>query len=233
MKTYPMKKALSEIFSAGLSNARLEVEYNNETIFTSDSVFYELCKYTDYKIGVSEIFTASTAHFITLYNDYRANVKAQLYREWKALQAEYDPVSNYDMTESAHDGKKLSKQTDTATPFGGTETTINRYGIDSGDNGEPYDKTTIKPLADTKTETTKEYTGDKSIIDNEGNTLSGYHETNDHFLQRKGNIGTTLASDMVEAEAALREKYNDLLLRYVKEFINRYCFYVGGESCDY
>lgn len=228
MKTYPMKTALADIFSAGLSNARLEVEYNNETIFSSDSIFYELCKYTDYQIGVSEIFSASTAHFITLYNDYRANVKAQLYREWTALKAEYDPVSNYDMTESAHDGRKLSKQTDKATPHGGTETTINRYGIDSDADGEPYDKTTVKPLANTDTTTTKEYTSDKSIVDNEGNALTGYHETNDHYLQRKGNIGTTLASDMVEAEAALREKYNDLLLRYVKGFIDRYCFYVGG-----
>ena len=228
MKTFPMRTALAEIFQAGLSNARFEVAYNNETIFTSDSVFYELCKYTDYLIGVSEIFTPSTAHFITLYSDYRANVKAQLYREWQALNANYDPVSNYDMTESSHDGRKLSKETVTATPTGGTQTEINRFGIDSGADGAPYDKTTVTPLEGTKTETEKEYTSDKTITDNDGNTLSGYHEANDHYLKRKGNIGTTLASDMVSAEAELREKYNDLLLRYVKGFIDRYCFYVGG-----
>ena len=230
MKTYPMKTALHDIFQAGLSNAHFEVTYNNETIFASDSIFYELCKYTDYQIGVCEIFTASTAHFITLWADYRDNTKAQLYRMWKAIAEQYNPVSNYDMTETASEGKAFSKETDTTTPTGGMQTTVNRFGIDSGETGAPYDYTVTEPTNGAKSETEKTFANDKSIKDNDGNTVTGFHEATTHFLKRSGNIGTTLASDMLSAEMSVRKEYMDLLMWYVKEFINRYCFYVGGDN---
>lgn len=231
MQTFPMKTALNEIFQAGLENARLEVAFNGETIFNSVSVFHEMTKYTDYKIGVSEIFTASTAYFISLWSEYRENTKAQLYRAWKALQAEYDPISNYDMREQSSDGRKDGKETEKNTPHGGSQTTVNRFGIDSGTNGEPFDKTTLQPLDGTYTETEKEKTHDKTITDNDGQTVSGYAETNDHYMTRSGNIGVTTSQQMLNEEIKVRQ--TDLLKNYVSEFIARYCYYVGGAPHDY
>lgn len=231
MKVLPMKTALNEIFQAGLENARLEVTFNGETIFNSNSVFHEMCKYTDYKIGVSEIFTASTAYFISLWAEYRENTKAQLYRAWKAMQAEYDPISNYDMREQSSDGRKAGKETETNTPHGGSQTTVNRYGIDSGADGEPFDKTTLQPLAGTYTETEKEKTHDKTITDNDGQSVSGYADTNDHYMTRSGNIGVTTSQQMLNEEIKVRQ--TDLLKNYVSEFIARYCYFVGGVPHDY
>lgn len=232
MKTLKLSEVLKAIYDAGLENARFELTYNNETIFTSNQVFYEIAdRYSSYKMSVSELFQPTAAYFIGVYSEYREAVKQNMYKAWKALTADYDPVSNYDMTEQEHDGKKLSTVTDTMTPSGGTETTVNRYGIDSGAAGEPYDKQTVQPLTGTKTENKREFTSDKTIPDNDGNTLTGYHDANDRYLQRKGNIGVTLASDMVTAEVRLRMQ-NDLLQMYVKEFIDRYCFTTGGEDIE-
>lgn len=226
MPTMKLLKALNEIYEAGLSNARLEVTYNDETIFTSDQVFYEFAdNYSTYKVCISDIFQPTTAAFIALYSRYRDNTKAQLYRAWKALQAEYDPLSNYDMTETGADGKKLSMQT--ITPYGGTEstTTTKRTGLNSTDPGEVADTVTTenKPIIGAKTETN--YENDKSV-DFDGTTHTGYHEGNEHFLKRSGNVGVTSNVQLLTGELELRKR--DLLREWVKEFIDRYCYCVGG-----
>lgn len=232
MKTIRMKKVLNDIFQAGLANARLEVSVTVDgqtvNIFTSDQVFYELANnYSGYTACISEIFTPSTAAFIALYSDYRANTKAQLYRAWAALQAEYNPVNNYDMVETGADGRKLD--TDTVTPSGGTQTRTYRAGLNSTGDGVQADFVEVTPKEGAQTQTTH---GNTKTADFDGTTHSGYYEAKEHFFKRSGNIGVTESSTMVLHEVELRKI--DLLREWVKGFIDRYCFVVGGEmyECD-
>lgn len=161
MKTLNMKTALREIYLAGLENARFEVSItvDGQTVnmYTSNQVFYELANnYDTYKVCISEIFAPTTAAFIALYNEYRENTKNQLYRAWKALQAEYDPISNYGMTETGVDGRKLDS--DTVTPTGGTQTKTYRAGLNSVGDGVQADFVEMTPKSDAKTETTHGHT---------------------------------------------------------------------------
>lgn len=222
-----LKTALSDIYDAGLENARFEVKHDQETIFTSDQIFYEFAdNYTEFILSCG-LFTPSAAAFIAIWRRYVTNTVDQLYRMWSALREEYDPITNYDMLEIGADGKRLSKETDTITPHGGTqsETTLDRYGVNSGTDGAPADKTTTKvqpiPGTQTKTETEREYLNNQSM-DFDGETKTGYHDAAEHYLKRTGNIGVQTAADMLLREQDVR--LIDLLHDYVKRFVDRYCF---------
>ena len=168
MKILTMETVLEYIETQGLENVNLKVEYLSETIFTTAQIYNELrYNYWTYKIPLSDLYTANAGYFIGLWQEYVSNTKQQLYRALEALTADYDPVSNYDMKEQRADGVRLSKETDTTTPSGGTkvEQSLNRYGIDSGTDGAPYDKSETKttPLTGTKTETERSYANDTHL----------------------------------------------------------------------
>lgn len=230
MKTLKLKTALNEIYQAGLENSRFEVKVTVDgqevTIFTSDQVFYEFANnYDTYTVCISEIFQPTTAAFIALYSDYRANTKMQLYRAFAALNAEYNPVNNYDMIEQSADGRKLDKET--VTPTGGTESKQKTYrsGLNSTGDGVQADFIEVenKPKTGAKTETSRANTETMTF---DGTTLSGYHEATEHYMKRSGNIGVTESSAMVTHELELRKR--DLLREWIKEFIDRYCYTIGG-----
>lgn len=224
--TLEIQKVLEYIQAQGFENVNLQVVYNGETLYTTAQIFNEFAhNYCTYKIPHSPIFPNTAGYFIALWQEYVNNTKYNLHRTLDAMQREYDPIANYDMTESGADGKRLSKET--TTPYGGTETTstVNRYGVNSGDNGQPFDKTTVqsKPLANAKTEHT--YENDKSISF-DGTTHTGYHEGNEHFLKRSGNVGVTTNSQLLTGEIEVRK--HDILREYVKAFIDRYAYCLGG-----
>ena len=226
MKTLNLRTALREIYLAGLENARFEVQVTVDgqtiTLYTSNQVFYELANnYDTYKVCISDIFAPTTAAFVNLYNDYRENTKMQLYRAWAALQAEYDPISNYDMTETGADGRKLDS--DTVTPTGGTKTKTYRAGLNSTGDGVQADFVEVTPKDGAQTQTTH---GNTKTADFDGTTHSGSYEAKEHFIKRSGNIGVTTAAQMIQGELDIRAR--DLLREWVKEFIDRYCYMVGG-----
>lgn len=223
-----METVLKYIETQGLENVNLKVVYDNEELYTTAQVFNEFrFNYSTYKIPVSLIDTVSAGYFIQLWQEYVNNTKENLYRAMQAMRAEYDPISNYDMTEQAADGRRLSKETDKSTPHGGTQTSTNRYGVDSGATGQPYDTVTTQPIPgyETYTENTREFKMDQSM-DFDGTTLTGYHDAAEHYLKRSGNIGVTTAAQMIEGELSVRK--HDLLREYVKAFIDRYAYTVGG-----
>ena len=228
MKVLKLETVFEYIETQGIENVNLQVVIDNTTVYTNAQIYNEFrFNYWDYKIPLSDLYTNNAGYFVQLWQEYVNNTKAQLGRALAAMAAKYDPVSNYDMKEQSADGRKISTETDTTTPTGGSKTTVNRFGIDSDENGAAYDVTKIEPLKDTQTATTKAMTGDKTITDNDGNTLTGYHEAHDHFLQRSGNIGVTTAQQMITEELRLRKE--DLLRSYVKTFIDRHAYTIGGE----
>lgn len=213
-------------------NNRFELAYDGHVMYSRDLVL-SLMEYnwSSWDFVVSSVFQASTAYFAAVWSDYKAETIEQLYRAWTALQAEYDPISNYDMTETAADGKRLDKSTDTTTPSGGTETSTKTYraGLNSVDDGVQADyidsKTT--PLDYTQTETVTEHDNTQSMTF-DGSTKTGYHEASEHYLKRSGNIGVTTAAQMIEGELDIRAR--SLVYEYLQRFFDRYAFSVGGDG---
>lgn len=206
-----------------------KLSFGSDNMYTSLDTMNEIeMNYSSWCVTIQTGVTANVSAFSAIWVHYRNTTLQQLHRAWKGIMAEYDPVSNYDMVEQSSDGRKLSKETDTMTPTGGTKTTVNRFGIDSGASGEPYDVTETTPLTGAKTETERSFAGDKTITDNSGNTLSGYHEAQDHFMKRSGNIGVKTAAEMLLTELELRKV--NLLQDYIKTFFDRFGFAVGGDD---
>lgn len=226
MKVLTMTRILEYIQTQGLENVNLKVEYQNNIIFTTAQIFNEFAfNYSSYKIPLADIFANNAGYFVQLWQEYVNNTVYNLFRAVSAMQKEYDPIANYDMTETGADGTKLSKET--TTPHGGTITTseVNRYGVDSGTDGQPYDKTTVKSEPLTGANTEREYANNMSVTF-ESTTHSGYHEGKEHFVKRSGNVGVTTNAQLLTGEIDVRK--HDLLREYVKTFIDRYAYCVGG-----
>lgn len=213
-------------------NNRFELAYDGHVMYSRDMVL-SLMEYnwSSWTFVVSSVMQPTTAYFAAVWTDYKAETIEQLYRAWTALQAEYDPISNYDMTETAADGKRLDKSTDTTTPSGGTKTETRTYraGLNSVDDGVQADYIDSKaiPLDDTQTETVTEH-GNTQSMTFDSSTLTGYHEANEHYLKRSGNIGVTTAAQMIEGELDVRAR--SLVYEYLQRFFDRYAFSVGGDD---
>lgn len=201
-------------------------------IFPAINVMAEIdFNYGSWLITVGPGQTANVGHFIALWTHYKNTTGAQLARLYEAITADYDPISNYDLTEQAADGRKLDKSKDTTTPYGGTQTTTKTYraGLNSTGDGADADfvDQNSTPLTGAKTETEAQHDNTLSMsID--GTTHTGYHDATEHFLRRYGNVGVTTNAQMITGEIELR-KYN-LLQQYVRTFFDTYAFCVGGDD---
>ena len=181
---------------------------------------------------------------------YNGMYKGDLDKALKALDADYDPISNYDMTEAGADGERKAKTTNTTTPHGKitteteitgtmqTDTTLFKSGLDSSGDGVQTDKSsTVETPTSRKTTTDTSYAaGTDSVItqqsDNDktataaGTTLTGLDTGREHILTRKGNIGVTTSQQMIQSEIELRKQ--DVILWYIRRFIDYSCILVEG-----
>lgn len=179
-----------------------------------------------------------------------------LVRAYEALYSTYDPITNYNMTEEALDGRKLDSTTETTTPTGKTTTTtktegklkdtenVYKTGVGSGGTETLTDKIeTVSESGDAGGTNPRVITSDIQYAagtkterkDTPANTQSGvfgsdtrtgYHEANEHLLSRKGNIGVTTTQQMIESELDLRKQ--NLLQDFIRQFVDTHCYYVGG-----
>lgn len=148
-----------------------------------------------------------------------------LRRAYQALQAEYDPISNYDMKEEGADGRRKDQQSTSNTTTGTSTTTSSAYKTGFGSVAETLtDKVTNSQTAYPSVTVTETPTNTQSIS-YDGDTKTGYHEGTEHFLKRSGNIGVTTSQQMIESEIQLRKA--DLLRDYVTAFMRSVAFYRG------
>lgn len=164
-------------------------------------------------------------------------------RQLEALALDYNPITNYDLTEQGADGSRAAKTTTTATPSGtmsvasvhtGTDTTTdNRYGFDSG-APVPADKSELQhgeTVTDTtsftgyKTETVTEQAHNQSMSLPDGTTGSGYDQASEHYLRRYGNIGVQTAADILSGELAIRT--HDIAAEWLQRFGREHFVYWG------
>ena len=195
-------------------------------VFTSSDVINEIdFNYSGWEITVNPGHTADVGFFIDVWTHYKSTTEYQLKRIYDSLHLYYDPITNYELWEESADGRKLSKETDTTTPTGGVQSTSYRYGIDTPADGAPSDRMHSVPDTGAKTETTREYQNNQTLIFDEI-THAGYHDANEHFLKRRGNIGVQTPADMLLREKDVR-KIN-LLKTWIHEFFSTYGFCIGG-----
>lgn len=110
----------------------LQVTHGSTVIFTHNQVWFELNqKYTEWGF-LKNPNSNGMSVFLALYTNFVANMGGQLWRMYDAITREYNPLNNYDMTESGGDGRKQSKKTVTDTSdnvngarLGGVTTTKN------------------------------------------------------------------------------------------------------------
>lgn len=229
-----LKEVLKQILTdhtADPTFTPLEVVYQGNTLYEHSQIFDQFAyNYSAYSVTVSDIYQPTTAFFCNLWLSYVNETAAQLKRQMDAMAAEYDPISNYDLTEHAADGEKLDKETETSTPTGGTQTVSNAKlaGLNSTGEGAQRDNdvTTVTPLAGSKTELERQ-PANTLTGSFEDQTLTG-HRITEHYLKRSGNIGVTTNAQMLQQEIEVRKL--SLLRMYVNDFVQRYCFLVWGDD---
>lgn len=227
------KYRLYDIFQLWIDEevSSLGVTVDSEEIFSNTEVLTEL-------VSKYSLFYWQTPareygiEFLDLWHHYVAVMGDQLKKLYDAFIADYNPISNYDMTEEGLDGTRRDGTTTTNTPTGtqSTTTDTNRYAIDSDAGGEPSDKTTTTTSYTDRTDTRTETPSNTQSGAFDGNTLTNYHEAKEHYFKRSGNIGTTTVPDMLEKELKIRKK--NLLTDFCAGFIEQHCYYCGSEVYD-
>ena len=203
------------------------ISVDGTALYTSAEVLLLMIdRYSDYIYSVSDIFASTAGSYLSdQWKKYVSRMGSNLLRAYLALYSDYNPISNYDMTEQGADGKKIDSTTVETTPTGTTTNTteLSKAGLDSS-----------VPVLSDKTETTVSFTDAKSTTtDTPSNTqtvsfgddtLAG-HEVTEHRLSRSGNIGVTTSQQMIQSEIELRR--TDLLSEFVGAFARQVFYYVG------
>lgn len=158
-----------------------------------------------------------------------------LKRQWEIQKSEYNPLNNYDMSETysgANSGTNSNTTThNSTTTNSGTDTTHTNTdittetgangssvvehdinGFNSSGGGVPADSTTTRDKTTTTGTGTNNYSAVEhghTITDSGGVSSSGtISGTDSHTLSRSGNIGVTTSTQMLEQHAEMWEKWN-------------------------
>ena len=142
------------------------------------------------------------------------------YAQWARLTAdftaEYNPIENYDMTETETHIERNSG-TDTTTNSYNDYHENQKYGHTISDTGSasayPYDSTTPHPTSDTENTTTYGAagdTGDDFTVTGEKSVelAHGKVESQSRTLTRHGDIGVKTATEMLESDVTFWDNHN-------------------------
>lgn len=226
MQTVKLTEALPETITTQFDFA---ATYDNVTYTIFNSAFF-----------VNEIWQHFSDRFVSLSGDDLSAALVSLFGIWKSSRSEtyarrmyalainYDPLENYNRTETREGvsetthGETITRthnNTDTKT-YSGTETeTSDLYGVNS-QTGVPAD---VNTKSFTQRQDTDAHTG--TIAD----AHTGKDSTEDGYeLHAFGNIGVTTSQQMLESDIALLK--HDIALTAVCDFIDRYTWFVDGLS---
>lgn len=151
----------------------LRLAVDGTTVFTNSDVYSVLSNLYDTFAFRHRDTVQATDAFIQQYNTYRNEVGNNYFRMYDALNRKYNPISNYDMTETSADGRKISTHT--------TSTDNSFYeGNEQGGVSnvkDPYSKTTeskktgVVTTTDGGTDTTTQNPYETTTVkQNEGKT---------------------------------------------------------------
>ena len=151
----------------------LRLAVDGTTVFSNSDVYSVLSNLYDTFAFRHRDTVQATDAFIQQYDTYRNEVGNNYFRMYDALNRKYNPISNYDMTETSADGRKISTHT-TSTDnsfYEGNE----QGGVSS--IKDPYSKTTeskksgVVKTTDGGTDTTTQNPYETTTVkQNEGKT---------------------------------------------------------------
>lgn len=226
MGVYEWIEKLPDVMATEAINSVLGIsgEYDGEQITVADGptvinilreLFGERAFYTAY--GDNDIVTddGQTLKIASTYSLWKNSKLTNILRAFSALQAEYNPLDNYNGFEKTE--ITFGKTSDTT--YGKTEDTTHGktntletdvYGYNSGKDGAESDKVTSTDGGTTGTV----YGGTDGVI--EGGT-----ET--HELTKRGNLGVTTNFQMISGEWDLRAR--NYVIDVLRDFVNLYTVY--------
>lgn len=157
-----------------------------------------------------------------------------LNRQWEIQKSEYNPLNNYDMTETGHNthtgmnmynganhsetgntGTDTTRQnTDMTTETGANDSSITTHTINGFNSsaGVPADSTQTTDKTQTTGTANNNYTevehGLTTTTDGNSNSVATDTDTDNHELTRSGNIGVTTSTQMLTQHAEMWDKWN-------------------------
>ena len=203
----------------------LRLAVDGTTVFTNSDVYSVLSNLYDTFAFRHRDTVQATDAFIQQYNTYRNEVGNNYFRMYDALNRKYNPISNYDMTETSADGRKISTHT--------TSTDNSFYeGNEQGGVSnvkDPYSKTTestksgIVKTTDGGTDTTTQNPYETTTVkQNEGKTqtiTSGTDNTTETPVSKTTKKETTGQTSVAKTGSETStENGNETDDRYVNAF---------------
>ena len=203
----------------------LRLAVDGTTVFTNSDVYSVLSNLYDTFAFRHRDTVQATDAFIQQYNTYRNDVGNNYFRMYDALNRKYNPISNYDMTETSADGRKISTHT--------TSTDNSFYeGNEQGGVSnvkDPYSKTTestksgIVKTTDGGTDTTTQNPYETTTVkQNEGKTqtiTSGTDNTTETPVSKTTKKETTGQTSVAKTGSETStENGNETDDRYVNAF---------------
>ena len=203
----------------------LRLAVDGTTVFTNSDVYSVLSNLYDTFAFRHRDTVQATDAFIQQYNTYRNDVGNNYFRMYDALNRKYNPISNYDMTETSADGRKISTHT-TSTDnsfYEGNE----QGGISNVK--DPYSKTTeskktgVVTTTDGGTDTTTQNPYETTTVkQNEGKTqtiTSGTDNTTETPVSKTTKKETTGQTSVAKTGSETStENGNETDDRYVNAF---------------
>lgn len=214
------------------------------TIFSTNYFIQELLQHYDEHLIKLPEEDPQTA-LVALFNTWKASRADAYARRMYALSTKYEPLDNYDRTETKEsEGKVTYGKTDELTHGLTIEDSYNNYheetersgSVTTADGLYGVNSSTAVP-SDTSTETYNNLTDDRSITGSKETAHSGkdttkytgHDDTEDSYtLRAHGNIGVTTSAQMLTEDFKLLSL--DIAQTAVAEFIDRYTYYIGGLS---
>lgn len=203
----------------------LRLAVDGTTVFSNSDVYSVLSNLYDTFAFRHRDTVQATDAFIQQYNTYRNDVGNNYFRMYDALNRKYNPISNYDMTETSADGRKISTHT--------TSTDNSFYeGNEQGGVSnvkDPYSKTTestksgIVKTTDGGTDTTTQNPYETTTVkQNEGKTqtiTSGTDNTTETPVSKTTKKETTGQTSVAKTGSETStENGNETDDRYVNAF---------------
>lgn len=170
---------------------------------------------------------------------YDAIHRADFLKAYAAWTSEYNPLDNYNGSETNVYLTNDGEETETITHGKTTTTTAN--GITNETAVTTFDSAAYKPEgkneqsgsstdAESGTTTTRrDRTGKALTVDDTTYTADNVHA---ELKKRSGNLGVTTSQQMITSEVDMR--LNPLVIMYIDTFISEYAYCILGEwGCDY
>lgn len=173
------------------------------------------------------------------FTDYINTTKNDFLKMYDAWFTAYEPLENYNRTESTSHTKNIGNEKTTNSgdivASGSTENDKNdeptmkhyttTYDSDVENRLESYDVTSGR--TETNTTTTQDTSTETEYKTTSLNDLTA-HEVEINSTHAYGNIGVTTSQQMLQSEIDLRKQY--LIRMYLDMFCKKYMFYVGGDD---